>query len=91
MHILASRISICYKKVVKLFLKKWQVVQSLEAALEPEMLAKLHHDYDSHDGSQYRPKSIDFPSRQAVLKQIQTEEEAINNVASQAKEPRRSA
>ena len=39
----------------------------------PEMIARLSN-LDTEDGSQYRPRIIQSPSRQAILKKIQTEE-----------------
>jgi len=63
-----------YKDTVKHFKKKQQVLLDLEAALEPSLLKKMKAEVTKGDGTQYRPKLVEFLSWLKVLKLIQEEE-----------------
>ena len=54
--------------------KKKATLGDLENAMDPELLAKMKQERDKADGSQYRPRPIEFPTRLDILKRIQQEE-----------------
>jgi len=60
--------------MTKLLKKKRRILSELEAALDPGRLEIMHAEMESEDGSQFRPKLIEFPSHFHVLKVIQQQE-----------------
>lgn len=59
---------------MRLFKKKQSILHTLEAAMSPQTLQFLKNTSVQADGSQYRPKLIEFPGRLKVLQAIQAEE-----------------
>jgi len=76
--------------MVKHYKKKRQVLQDLEAALDPTLLTKMREESEEGDGTQYRPKVVEYPSRLQVLKAIQREEVGENTTEKRRKNPRAS-
>lgn len=58
--------------------KKEQELQALESAMNPELIHRLQAIYDTCDGSLYRPKAVDSPSRQKVLAKLRAAEEQVS-------------
>jgi len=73
-HILALRLHDHFIIMLRLFKKKRSILHTLEAAMSPNMLQHLQNASAKGDGSQYRPKLIEFPGRLKVLQAIQVEE-----------------
>jgi len=55
------------------------------------MLQKLRDDFVSCGGQQFRPKAVEFPTRQSILKRIQAEENFKTQPIQGQEESRRSA
>jgi hypothetical protein len=81
----ASRIAKAYESARAMLKRKTATVINLEAAMGIPLLKKLTALSATSDGSQYRPKMTESPTRLAILKEIQNEE------AAQSKEEYRSA
>ncbi|KIJ30996.1 hypothetical protein M422DRAFT_267414 [Sphaerobolus stellatus SS14] len=72
-HILKS-----YEKQLEIFKVKRRLLLDLEDALGDDTIEELQLAADLGDGSQYRPRLIEAPSRQEILKVIQAEETLKN-------------
>lgn len=55
------------------------MLQNLEAVLGPDKVARLVADSEERDGSQYRSRGIEVPSRVEILKHMQSEEAEKNS------------
>ena len=83
MRFKASRIEKAYQFAREMLTRKTETLKNLEVAIGSEVVARLSN-INMEDGSQYRPRIIESPSRQAILKKIQSEEsesEGNNNTS----------
>jgi hypothetical protein len=55
--------------------RKQATLNNLEAAMGPDVVQKVSEASEKEDGSQFRPRGIESPSRLAILREIQEEEE----------------
>jgi len=71
---IALRLFLKFKEMVNILKKKRQILSDLEEALDPKLLTRLVKEAAMADGSQFRPRVIEFPGRLKILKEIQAEE-----------------
>ena len=70
----AKRILKAFEEALKLLKKKRGILLDLESAMDPAMLAQMKVDRLGNNGKQYRPRTIEFPTRMDILKRVQKEE-----------------
>ena len=74
---LATKVAKDHSQTLMMLWKKQAELQALESAMSPELIHRLKAIYSLHDGSQYRPKAVESPSRQKVLAKLQAAEEEV--------------
>ena len=67
--------------------RKCETLEGLEDAMGPQLVIKMTEESERLDGTQYRPRIIEHPSRMAILKIIQEEEAAVVGARSSFENP----
>ena len=75
---LATKVAKDHSQTLMMLQKKQAELQALESAMSPELIRRLEAIYNTQDGSQYRPKAVESPSRQKVLVKLQAAEEQVS-------------